>query len=282
MKHAIIIISMFILMEVISCTERIEIETGHEFTRLIVDGTITTDTMAHSVILSSTSDYFSNQAVPKVSGATVTVSDGSLTYYLRETSPGVYKTNPDVYGMVGHRYALKIKLSYPIGGYSEYTASSVITPPARLDSIQLEFHPDYSLEGMWEVRGYFQDPAENNYYRFMVKRNAELVTDTLTEWYVTDDRFFNGRYVIGGTVAFLHQHRQDEALITGDRLTIEMDMINREYAEFILNAQSEMRGSYPLFSGPPANVKGNIDNGAIGFFAAYSISRASAYVPEKK
>jgi hypothetical protein len=40
-------------------------------------------------------------------------------------------------------------------------------------------------------------------------------------------------------------------------------------------------GSNPLFSGPPANVKGNISNGAIGFFAAYTTSRSRIKVENK-
>jgi hypothetical protein len=34
----------------------------------------------------------------------------------------------------------------------------------------------------------------------------------------------------------------------------------------------------PFFTGPPANVKGNITHGAVGFFAAYSNSWASKTV----
>jgi hypothetical protein len=34
-----------------------------------------------------------------------------------------------------------------------------------------------------------------------------------------------------------------------------------------------------LFTGPAANIKGNINSGAIGFFAAYSVSRATINVP---
>jgi hypothetical protein len=272
-------ISVFFFLALYSCTERIEIETSQEFARLIVDGSITTDKTAHTVVLSTTSDYFSNQGIQMVSGATVTISDGSIVFPLRETSAGIYKTNRDVYGIAGHSYMLNIRLSESVGGHTEYSTISKINPPVRIDSLTMEFHPDYSLSGMWEVRGYFQDPPETNYYRFLVRRNSELISDTLTEWYVTDDMFFNGKYLNGWTMAFLHQHMQSESLTKGDILTIEMDMISREYASFIQGAQSEMMGSYPLFTGPPANVKGNITHGAIGFFAAYSVSRAVIVVP---
>ena len=76
------------------------------------------------------------------------------------------------------------------------------------------------------------------------------------------------------------RHKDDEVLITGDTVTVEMNSIGTDYANFIWEAQSEVKGSNPLFSGPPANVKGNIDNGATGFFAAYSVSRAYTIVTD--
>jgi hypothetical protein len=279
MKEYNAILSLFISWILFSCTERIEIYTDKDFTRLVVDGSITTDRKAHSVVLSATSDYFSDEPMPRISGATISISDGNKIYSLSELSPGIYSTNPGVTGIAGHLYKLAIHLATPVGGYSDYTATSTIFPSPKLDSITLHFYRDYSLNGMWEVRGYLKDPPDMNFYRFLVSRNGEMITDTLQEWFVTDDRFFNGGYVNGGTVAFLHQHRTGEALTSGDRVTIELDAITKEYANFIQDAQSEMRGSYPLFTGPPANVKGNMSNGAIGFFAAYSISRASVLVP---
>jgi hypothetical protein len=41
-------------------------------------------------------------------------------------------------------------------------------------------------------------------------------------------------------------------------------------------------GSNPLFSGPPANIKGNINNGGVGFFTAHSVTRSYAITPEFK
>ena len=93
---------------------------------------------------------------------------------------------------------------------------------------------------------------------------------------MTDDRFFNGSYTNGASIAELDQSKPEEKLSEGDTITAEVNNIGKDYANFIWDAQSELFGSNPLFSGPPANVKGNISNGAIGFFAAYSVTRAKA------
>ena len=280
MKHSNNIVFLFILLLVplYSCTERIDISLDDSAVRLVVEGSITTDTMSHKVLLSSTSGYFYNQPPQPVSGATVTISDGENILNLTEVTPGVYQTAPSVHGIEGKTYTLNIKLNKQIGGFSDYTASSKLYPVAKLDSINLLYHPDWSSEGIWEVKCFVQDPPSADFYRFLISRNDTMITDTLDEWFVTDDRFFNGNYVNGVTVGYLDQSIKEQRLIPGDSMLVEMNNTGEEYANFLWESQSEIIGSYPLFSGPPANVKGNISNGAIGFFAAYACSRAYSII----
>jgi hypothetical protein len=263
-----------------SCVERINIDLDNSYTRLVVDGSISTDTMAHTVFLSSTTSYYFNQPAPQVTGASLQISDGTTVYKLREDTPGVYSTDSSVYGEPGKTYTLDIKLAAPVGGYSNYTASSKLFPVSHLDSLGMEYHPDWSENGTWEVKCYVQDPPSEDFYRFLVSKNMIMLSDTLDEWFVTDDRFFNGNYAYGAPIAYLEQNKDDELIKVGDIITVEMNSLGADYANFIWEAQSEVRGSNPLFSGPPANVKGNINNGAFGFFSAYSVSRASMTVSD--
>lgn len=267
---------------VISCTERIDVELDESYTRLVVDGAITTDTMSHAVVLSKTSSYYYNMPAPVVTGASVSITDGNQTFKLKEDSPGIYRTASSVYGVTGKTYTLNILLSGQIGGYVQYSASSTIYPVTRLDSIGLLLHPDWSTGGIWEVTCYAQDPPTFDYYRFLVSKDGIMVSDTLNEWFVTDDKYFNGNYANGATIAYLQQDLPEIGLRPGDKITVEMNSIGKDYAEFLWAAQTELFGSNPLFSGPPANVTGNINNGAVGFFAAYSCSRAFTITPEFK
>jgi hypothetical protein len=281
MKYSNNIVFLFILLSVqlYSCTERIDISLDDSAVRLVVEGALTTDTMSHKVLLSSTSGYFYNQPPQPVSGATVTISDGENILNLTEVTPGVYQTAPSVHGIEGRSYSLNIKLNKQIGGFSDYTASSKLYPVAKLDSVNLLYHPDWSSDGIWEVKCFVQDPPSADFYRFLISRNDTMITDTLDEWFVTDDRFFNGNYVNGITVGYLEQGIKEQRLIPGDSMLVEMNNTGEGYANFLWESQSEIIGSYPLFTGPPANIKGNISNGAIGFFAAYSASRARTNVP---
>lgn len=274
-----IVILLLLAGVAVSCTERINVKLDDSYVRLIVDGSITTDTMAHTVLLTKTSSYYYNQPAQTVSGASLSITDGEQTFLLNEDAPGVYRTSADVYGIAGHTYTLNVSLSSPLGGYSDYSASSKLNPVNSLDSVSLLFHPEWSAKGIWEVKCYVQEPPTIDFYRFMILKNNVLLTDTLDEWFVTDDKFFNGSYTNGATVAYLQQGSSQESLKPGDKVTVEVNSITKDYMSFLWDAQAELRGSNPLFSGPPANVQGNVNNGGVGFFTAYSATRASAIAP---
>lgn len=272
----------FLMFLVVSCTEKIDIQLDDSYTRLVVDGSITTDTMAHKVVLSSTSSYYYSQAALPVTGALLTISDGSQDFNLSETLPGVYSTAPDVHGIPGKTYKLNIKLKSAIGGYDEYLVSSTLYPVAPLDSISLLFHSDWSTDGVWEVKCYEQEPPTIDFYRFLVSKNAQVITDTMNEWIIKNDHLYNGNNTNGLPVGYINQGNSWEKVAEGDIVGVEINGIGKAYFDFIQTAQAELQGSNPLFGGPPANIKGNINNGGFGFFSAYSIARSRTIVPAIK
>jgi hypothetical protein len=277
-KTHIFIVSVLSIIAV-SCTERIEIPLDESYARLVVDGSITTDTMAHTVVLSSTSSYYYNQPAPPIAGAEVSISDGIKSYLLAEDSPGIYRTESNIFGIPGKTYTLNIKLAAAIGGFTDYTASSTLNPVTPLDSLSLLYHPDWSENGVWEVKCYVLEPPTVDFYRFLLFKNQTLLTDTLNEWLISDDMFFNGNYTNGLPIGYLDQGSPEQGLKAGDTIIAEVNSIGKDYYNFIMEAQAELFGSNPLFSGPPANIKGNISNGAVGFFTAYATTRSYAITP---
>jgi hypothetical protein len=266
-----------------SCTERIEVKVDSTYTRLVVEGYVTTDTAAHWVRLSTTSDYFYNRPSPQVSGASVSIDDGERTYYLAESDslPGTYYTDPGFYGIPGRTYTLKI-LDVDIDGDGvgeEYTASSALNPVNPIDSISLRYFDAFGVTG-YEVQVYAWDPPKRDWYAFRVRKNGVLLTDTLYELIVQNDDFFNGNYTYGITSQFLSNDKPDEVVKVGDTVTFEINGITEDYYHFIMEAQSQIFGQSPLFSGPPANIRSNLDNGAIGYFTAYSVRTSSTVATE--
>ena len=275
---------IFLAIFMWQCTERIEVEVDNTYTRLVVEGYVTTDTTAHTVKLSLSGDYFANKPADRISNAVVMIDDGEELVELTEseTEPGLYLTDRDYYGVPGRTYTLLISQVDVDGDgvNEEYTAESILHPVAPMDSIGLELleSPHFKI---YQVLVYAWDPPETNWYAFRVYRNNTLLTDTLNELVVQNDEFFNGNYTYGIPSQFLDQEEEGEALAVGDTVIFELNGITEEYYQHIVEAQSEVFYQTPMFSGPPANITSNISNGALGFFTAYSIERASTVLEQE-
>ena len=265
------------------CTERIEIELDETYTRLVVYASLTTDTTSHLVELTTTTSYYFNESAPRVIGASVEISDdeGRLVS-LAEEAPGKYYTPDDYYAVPGRTYTLRIELEEPVNENTLYTATSGLPPINPIDSITLSLEENWGPDGIMQVQCYYQDPPSREFYMFNIFKNGVWLTDTITSRFITDDEFFNGGYTNGIGVGFLNQADERQKVLPGDTVTFQGASITEEYFDFIWTLQQEASGfSNPLFSGPPANVKGNLSNGAVGFFAVYAVSYASTvYEPE--
>ncbi len=270
------------LVATFGCTKNINIKLGETYTRLVVDGSFSTDTAVQKIKLTKTSDYFYNQPAPVVSGATVSISDGDTSIVLTESNdkPGIYETKNNFFCIKNKTYTLSI-INVDIdnnGKYEKYTAqSTLVQPNSKIDSIQLEYN---KRRNFWRIKSYAWDPPTKDFYLMKVYKNGVLLTDSVFEYFITDDKLFNGNYTNGITSQFLDQDKADEVIHNGDTITLEIDGINEDYFNYLRELSDELRGSNPIFSGPPANIKGNISNGALGFFTTYSLAKASLVIKE--
>jgi hypothetical protein len=276
----------------VSCTEDINIDLGSVAPELVVDGAINTDTVTHTIYLKKTSDYFSNKAADVVSGATVTLSDGTSTITLAESSAikGAYQTPSDYYGVVGRTYTLTItNVDVNGDGVKEsYTASSTITTKPPLEKIDVHKAKE-SGKDVWNVAVWIQDPAnEKNFYMAKSYKNTICISDSIQEWSVSNDEIYNGFYLENETFISFSAEKSDEILHNGDLITFELNGVSEDYYYFISEAAQEFSGRNPLFGGQPANIRTNIKQTAPanatgsphGYFAAYSTSRKSVTYKE--
>ncbi len=279
-----LLFSLLILLLIAGCTERINVNLDNSYIRLVVDGGITNDSMQQSVSLSKSASYFYNQPPPMISHAMVTISDGSFLDTLVEElpdNPGIYTLPKNFRGVIGKTYGLDIKLPEVIGNSAEYSSACKIMKVARLDSIKAEFNPDLGKNGHWLVKIYAQEPGDEiNFYLLKYYRNGVLMTDSIQKWSTSDDKYFNGSYIKGLTAFYINNGHPWETLHPGDTLIVQMSGITREYYDFIQEVQ-QAGYQIPFFSGPPANVEGNISGGGVGFFTAYSNSFAKLIIPAK-
>ena len=262
----------------ISCVEIIEIELDSTYRRLVVYGHISSDSVRHTVELTSTSDYFYNQPPPPVENALVSIAFNDTLMFLKEstTNPGIYQTPEAFRGIPGTTYNLEIQdIDIDEDGIDEiYTAETTMPSIARADSIRLNRFITPFFSG-YQVVLWSPEPPQINYYNYKLFRNGELVNRKLSDYTVQPDDFFSNNYISGVPIGFLNDDDPVEYVQTGDSVTLEINSITPEFYDFIIDAQNEIFGNNPLFSGPPANVSSNLTNGAVGIFTAYSVDRVS-------
>jgi len=260
-----------------SCTERIDIDPDSTDVRCVIYGELTTDTTAHLVKVTRSADYFTNKQAEPISGAIISITDGMNVFPLTESStqPGNYFTNSDVYGVPGNTYTLNVDNVNLLGDgvMRSYSATSELKHVTKIDSIDAVYN---KLWEAWEIKTWALDPeASEDYYMFKVSINDVLNTDSLINIVVVEDKFFNGSYTNGITVYFIEG---SDTIKTNDRIRVDICGINEDYYKFIVEAQTIVGPQIPMFSGPPANIRTNLNNRAIGYFVAYSKKSSNCVV----
>ncbi|MDR1937505.1 MAG: DUF4249 domain-containing protein [Tannerellaceae bacterium] len=273
-----------LLAGLFSCEERISIQTDASAPRLVIYGYITTDTLRHGVRITRSSDYFSTDKPEGISHATVSIRHKEDVFTLNESSleQGYYQTEANVSGQAGETYTLHVSLDFDGDGQVEdYEASSVLPPVAELDSIAVR--PSTLFDHFLEVLIWGRLPEQDeNHFSFHLYRDSYLVNDSLRGFSINNDEFLSTKDIVGFPAFYLNQRRESSVLRPGSMITFQIEGITREYGAFILNAQSEARGSTPMFSAPPANLETNIRSlspssgiRVSGFFTAFSKNKIS-------
>lgn len=277
---------ILLVLFVSSCTQDIQIDLGKSTPELVVEGVITNEAKVHTIYLKKTGDYFMNRPVEMVSGALVKLFDGKDTIVLSENpvNKGEYET-PDHYaGVAGRIYQLLISgIDVDADGVKEqYSASSGMAALAPVDSISV-VKKGMFRQDIWEIKLSIQDlPNVQNFYMSRVYKNDTCVTDSISEWGISNDEFFDGKYLHNETIMFLQSNKIDERLKNGDVVGLEVCAISEDYMKYISEVGEEFRGRNPLFGGQPANIRTNVKRiyplspdgkGGRGYFAAYSVGR---------
>jgi len=271
---------ILIVIFVAACTERIDIHTDDAPPRLSIYGYITTDTMQHAIRITYSAGYFTTNPPVGVNNAIVTITDNDgkvipLSYTPVDTIPGLYLTESDIFGVEDKTYTLDVR----INNNEHYSATAYLQEINHIDSIGLQLSPIPLLRNRVEVLLYAVNSGVKTNYCFFIAINDSVVNSSINRWMVVGSEFFGDRNYIDGVACYYldqdpnNHHHRNEVLKIGDKVTLNINAVSDEYATFIRNVQTEIRGSNPIFGGPPANVPTNITskegNQVLGFFTAF-------------
>jgi hypothetical protein len=258
----LMLICLYLLFSGTSCTKVVKINLNASAPKLIIEGNISDQTISCLVKLTKSVNFDELNSFPKVSGATVSISDNiGNNYVLIETSPGLYIA-PGVNGIPGRTYTLSVTVEG-----TTYTAVSYMPAPVSIDTISQEsFMMGFgSPTKIKYVRLQFHDEKNvENYYRFVEEINGRL----LTSIHADNDILRDGNII---TQEIIHR---DSTLHTGDNVKIYLYAIDRPVFSYLEQLRQATSG-YGGQTASPANPVSNFTNGALGFFSANAVRSKS-------
>tara|TARA_R110002049_G_scaffold254642_2_gene430119 strand:+ start:242 stop:1096 length:855 start_codon:yes stop_codon:yes gene_type:complete len=264
---------LLLLFALLACTKEIDFELSDESTnRLVVEANFTNAARQHEVKLTRTSTFYEPNETPAETGARVTIVGNNQTVLFDEVRPGVYLNLGMDSGQIGQTYTLQIELA----NGERYTASETMMRNTVIDSMSYEY---FSFASLYNVNIWTQEPAgKGDSYLWNVYINGNWINDTLRYSSFQNDDFVDGSYVNGGTIyqirerSFLDYSFNPPLKLDSIRVGVETVNVSQNFFEFVVTAllETEFRGT--PFDGPPANIRGNISDGALGYFSVTSVS----------
>jgi len=287
-----------LIMGLNSCSKEVKIDILGFEENLVIDGSIETGTPA-IVLLSNSKDIYASTDINSylsgfISGATVTVSNGTITDTLIEictdnlpagldSVAAVYFGVPieqlvdlhlcayvstGIVGEVGKTYTLKV-----IHNNKTYTSSTKIENPTVLDN--LFWKEQANLPGYGCSWAKITDsPIMGDAYRWEVKNLSDVSFSKPFQPF-TDDRFYNGltfEFSVENPMSFkdtIIENQYKGYYKLGDTIVVKFSKLGKKEYQFFEKKYNQIfSGGNPFAT--PTNIPSNIEGGALGVWAGFS------------
>jgi Domain of unknown function (DUF4249) len=302
MKYNIIIVVLIGFL-VSACTKEVEIDIPGYEEQIVIDGKIETG-QPPFVLISKSKDIYSPTDINAflngfISGATVTVSNGTTTVQLVEfcsdnlppgTEPivagilgiseselanfhicGYTSMDTQIWGEVGKTYSLTVSVEG-----ETFTAETKILQPTQFDAVFWQPDGGIATHGYsWVTLS--DPPGQFDAYKWEVKiLNGSSEETNFVEPYapVFDDEFFDGL-----TFDFFYDNpfAYGEGILDeyaglfpiGDSVVIKFSKMDQEVFDFMEKKYTQLATAGNPFA-TPTNIPSNIEGGALGIWAGYS------------
>lgn len=279
-----------------SCIKQVNVPLRNEKPILVVEGSITTDTVPYTVRLTYSGPITYSDVIPDqylVKDALVSIADnlGNSTV-LTYTSQGNYATTDSSFiGKVGRSYTVTVVLK---DGKKYISVPELIKPAVPIDTIGVRFynHWDFNFPSRLNVSVNTRDPGnEENYYRWTFltwigreTRGVPCGNGCLEFQYcyqeyidkevrILSDASINGNVIKDQDVGFCYIYTYFNPYIDIGQLSL-----TREAYQFWQSFQDQQTRTGGILDPLPAAIRGNVFNAAdstdfaLGYFSAASIS----------
>ena len=247
------------LLSFVSCEKVIELDLQDAQTFVVIEGEVNAGDSVHTVLLSKSKSFSTDNIFETISGATIELNDdtGNLEV-LSEVSQGRYQTI-NFKASEGRTYDLKVTYNG-----KTYTSSSTIPNKVELDSVS--FIPDgfSSIGGLIAIPKRFDPADERNFYRFDVslkrikdENNLGWVRDSAI--LIQNDDFANGvetNQPIFGNLGSYY---------VGDSCRFSMMCIDENIYKYFYSLTLNGPGGAATPANPVSNIEGE---NVLGYFSA--------------
>lgn len=254
---SVLLIAIFLT----SCEDVIDVDLPTGEPKLVIDASLNwqlgTTGNEQVIKLSMTTGYY-NPAVPKVSGAVVTVTNtdtNAVFDFIENPGTGEYVCNSFVPVLNG-----KYQLTVAYDGQT-YTANETMMPVVPIDKIEQKEAPfdDESVE----INVFFTDDGTRDDF-YMIRYDTSFAAIPI--YGVSDDEFFQGNQF--NDVLF------HEDLKPGTSFDVTLFGVSEQFHNY-MNLLLDVAGGGGPFSTAPARVKGNIINSTDTASTAFGYFRLS-------
>ncbi len=228
---------------------------------------MTNNKLPFTVLVSKTSPYFGTKTKNPVSGAKVSIrAEKGKTKSFEEISPGIYQLKGTI-ASAGFWYIADVEYD----GIT-YSARSFMNEVVPISDLSFSYFDGFGFfDSGYKVNTYVRDPAsKENYYRLKYFVNGESIDDG-GEITLYSDQLFNGKDIGLGQRSTVFQET--------DTLTVELQSIDKATYNYFLTLEN-ISGTAIQQSASPANPISNFNNGALGYFSAYTFDRKTVIVSD--
>ena len=279
-----------------ACVKQVDVATRNEKPILVVEGSVTTDSVPYTVKLTYSGPVAYSDAIPDEyleKNATVTIADDlGNTTPLAYTTQGIYETTDPAYiGKVGRSYSVAITLK---DGKKYISTPEKIKPAVPISTVNATFVYKFDMFYPTYMRVFIEakDPAaEENYYRWTfyswimrqtpgescgfgcIRFEYCYLKYIDKEVRILSDVDINGNDIKNQTVGRCYIYTYGDPYID-----IAQISISREAYQFWKAYQDQQTRTGGILDPLPAAIRGNVYNVAdpsdfaLGYFSAASVA----------
>jgi hypothetical protein len=245
----------------------IDIELNESKEVVVIEAALTIGKNPQKVLISKTNSYSKSGTSNPVSGATVTIkTEKGKPFTFLETDPGEYVMN-NFHMIPGFTYFIDVEYD----GIT-YSASSYMNEKVQIGDMKCNYFDGFGFfDSGYKIVSFIQDPEKTiNYYRINYYVDGKKVDDhgDLT---IFSDKLFDGKIVGLSHGSFVFQKT--------DTVVVELQTIDIGAYNFFSTLKS-ISGFDSFQSASPANPISNFNNGALGYFSAYTYERRRVVIKD--